>query len=251
MGAPMGLPSEESFSMSGVTEAHSAGPIAGGRKTERMADPTASPLGGPRADERPRSNLSRGGGGVWVFLVVGALLLGLLAVGGFVGYRLLQKEDAPDAPSDKDDKGGGEADKTPRHERFGFSPLDEESPFKVSNTKVQIEPSSKGKVKITLEGTLTHGGDSALDKGQVLGTVGVQFKDRVATYPLVGQGLDPEVSRQKPWKPNEKRRFVLYVEDVPDSISAADLPDRFVWLALQASNGKVYAYDAAIAAVKF
>jgi hypothetical protein len=81
--------------------------------------------------------------------------------------------------------------------------------------------------------------------------VGVQFKDRVATYSLVGQGLDPEVSRQKPWKPGEQRRFVLYVEDVPDTVSAADLPDRFVWLALQASNGKVYAYDAAIAAIKF
>jgi hypothetical protein len=261
MGAPMGLPSEESFSMSGVTEAHSAGPIAAaGRKTERMADPTASQLGGPRTDERPRSNLSRGGGGVWVFLVVGALVLGLLAVGGFVGYRFfLQAPDGPSDKADKDadkdaDKGGGKADKadkTPRHERFGFSPLDGDSPFKVSNTKVQIEPSSKGKVKITLEGTLTHGGASALDKGQVLGTVGVQFKDRVATYSLVGQGLDPEVSRQKPWKPGEQRRFVLYVEDVPDTVSAADLPDRFVWLALQASNGKVYAYDAAIAAIKF
>lgn len=182
--------------------------------------------------------------GVGVFCVVAFVV-------AFLAYQAVVLRG--DSPSSPEVSAGGQAPpatEPSRAERFGFAPVDEGAPFEVEGVRFKLKSRKGDNVSIWVEGTLFNQGENALDTARLTAVVGVVREDgEVLKHSLGEATFEPRVARRRAWQPGQSVSFELQASEVPRADVMDSALDRFMWLTLEAKNGKSYAYEGTLVEV--
>lgn len=204
------------------------------------------------SDERPQAHARSRRRGLGLVVVIGAGFFCLVAlVMAFFAYQVMVKHD-PSPTTSVGAEGGQAPDEVApsRAARFGFPPVDEEAPFEVEGVRFKLKGHKGDKVAILVEGTLFNKGENALDTATLNATVGVVSEEgQVLTHALEKATFEPRVTRRRAWQPGQSVSFELRASGVPRGDFTDPAADRFMWLTLEAKNGKSFSYKGTLVEV--